>query len=65
MGFQCAGSKTRVRHQGELFGADSEVSYGETGLGRACWGERSWVPGAMGIKTGEGQTPSNRGLFEI
>ena len=65
MEFQFARGKTRVRHQGELFGAGSEVSYGEIGLGRGCWRERFWVPGTMCIKTGEGQTHSNRGLFEI
>ena len=54
MEFQFAGGKTRVRHWGELFGAGSEVSYGETGLGRGVgeWGVLgTWGPCAS--KTAE------------
>lgn len=64
MEFQFAGGKSRVRHWGELFGVGSEVSYGETGLGRGVgeWG--SLVPGAH-VYQKQQRPDSAWDLFEI
>lgn len=58
MEFQFAGGKTRVRHWGELFGAGSEVSYGETGLGRVLGSGGPWYLGPMcsALRNSRGQT---------